>query len=615
MDSQKETARASELDTRLLDVENPDGTAAGGVALNPNKGDSKGDAPPTALERHCGWRWGTCNMRGHVCAIVSITLLIVITTLVLVGVFVGGAALAQSSMDNAGVTITSLSMSEFSDLKRVTGNRSLIGGGSFKLHLVGSLDNRSPLAATMHEAEVTMTYPVCCTTASGVGREVCVPKYVPKSPHVTCSQRAVGSMTLSQQDLPASGQLALDITPTVSVNTAQKPAFDTFSRDLLANKTIALGMQASVDVTASGLTFKGLKLDKSVTLKGFGSFLEPAPVVTRTSVVKTAYRPPSAHDGAGEDSITMELDIELENRATVEIHGMAPLKFQVFSGVPGDFFSNPLGTVVTTGNATSVAFGRNKYIAVATLTRRCSPWQSCKDLRFIEIMSNYSSGLPSILKLKGDDSLTQSQPALLQYGLSHLTTQGVLPGLKTPMLANAVNANFHVPGPADSDAACGRLGGRTQNLTFGIDYVVRNPLAVPVKVKSLDLYAVWQGSAQAAPAIAPPGVCDAPALPTRVLSGFNSAAELSIPAHGQVIYHQSMCDLSGPAVPQEELKVYNNFLLCMTFMAAEAQQKGGAPFTVKFGVEGKMHGCLGKDFCTDIDYRQKTLSAINIPKA
>ena len=44
--------------------------------------------------------------------------------------------------------------------------------------------------------------------------------------------------------------------------------------------------QAQVDVSAAGLKLGGLDLKKSIKINGFGSFLNPAPVVTRSSVVK-----------------------------------------------------------------------------------------------------------------------------------------------------------------------------------------------------------------------------------------------------------------------------------------------------------------------------------------
>ena len=86
----------------------------------------------------------------------------------------------------------------------------------FELNLVGVLDNRSPLSATMHETTISMLYD---------GHEV-------------------GSMKMPEQSLPAGGELKLNVTQTATVSKGQKAAFDKFSKALLAEKTLTLGMQA-----------------------------------------------------------------------------------------------------------------------------------------------------------------------------------------------------------------------------------------------------------------------------------------------------------------------------------------------------------------------------------
>merc|ERR1712194_67658 len=168
------------------------------------------NSPFNFLLRQRAWNYTGCAF-----AVCCLAVCAGVVALVLVAVFVGGGSLAQTSLDDAGISITAMSMSNFD-----------VNG--FKLNLLGILDNRSPLEAKMHAATMTMSY----------------------------DGQAVGSMTMPQQSLPAGATLELNVTQTVTVLESQKAAFSLFSSVLLTTATVAMDIEATVDLEAAGLTFK-----------------------------------------------------------------------------------------------------------------------------------------------------------------------------------------------------------------------------------------------------------------------------------------------------------------------------------------------------------------------
>eukprot|EP00656_Telonema_subtile_P050776 TRINITY_DN6662_c0_g1_i5.p1 TRINITY_DN6662_c0_g1~~TRINITY_DN6662_c0_g1_i5.p1 ORF type:complete len:351 (-),score=80.28 TRINITY_DN6662_c0_g1_i5:3-1055(-) len=304
----------------------------------------------------CSGRWcGVC---------VGVTLALILTTMLLT-IFLGGSAFAQKSLDNAGIRVSTMSMSDFNSR-------------GFQLHLVAIMDNRSPVAANTHDATVSMKF----------------------------NGEVVGSTTLPAQKLPAGGELELDLQQSVTVDPAQQAAFTKLSSALLNQEEVQLTMHAKVDVHALGLTLKGLTLDKQVSLNGFNGFKSPAPLVTRSAVVSTT-----------KNTITMELDISLDNTASVAIGDLGPLSLSLHSG------ETHLGNA-TTNTSAALAFGVNTYTARALLVRPTNPKDQAV---FTRILSNYSSGLPSTVQMQG--LATDKTPTLLVNGLEQLQTQGVLPGL------------------------------------------------------------------------------------------------------------------------------------------------------------------------------------------
>lgn len=280
--------------------------------------------------------------------------------------------------------------------------------------------------------------------------------------------------------------------------------------------------------------------------------------------------------------------------------GLGTLKFALWTGGERIGFA--------TAADADLKFGSNSYTAHATMTRTKEPSQVAA---MLALLSNYSSGNTSVIEMRG--AADESNPALLGPALAKLVTHGELPGIE-PMLLMGLDADFAVPPPTDAGCAA-HLGDQTQNGYFDIDFVVQNVLDVPLTVTKTNLAAFWIGTHDTRGDAMAEQFCK-PTDVVRVLSGFQDPMELSIPARGQTIFRQRMCDTSGSGTSQEVQDVYQAFIVCMMSLAGDAHEKG-QPFVIDFSASGELTGCLGgKDgFCADLKYTQAMIEAINVPKA
>merc|ERR1711871_1017626 len=111
--------------------------------------------------------------------------------------------------------------------------------GGFTAFIVGSMDNRSPLAAHLDATTITMGLP------GGAGNFATAP-------------------------FPAMDLLVGKPTPFTiyaKCNIVSQDAFDHFSKTLLSAKNVSVQMQADANVHAMGLSF-GVSLNKTVVLEG-----------------------------------------------------------------------------------------------------------------------------------------------------------------------------------------------------------------------------------------------------------------------------------------------------------------------------------------------------------
>lgn len=95
----------------------------------------------------------------HKCAIISGVVGVGTLMIVLISVFVGGQAFAQNAVGTTDIQIQEMIITSFADCPKDYANK------CFKSNLALSIDNRNPLAASMHAGTMNLKFKFMYRTA------------------------------------------------------------------------------------------------------------------------------------------------------------------------------------------------------------------------------------------------------------------------------------------------------------------------------------------------------------------------------------------------------------------------------------------------------------------
>ena len=284
--------------------------------------------------------------------------------LLMIAVFVGGAAVAQSAINGSGMAISGMRVRDMTD-------------GGFRADLNLTVDNRSPLGASLGASTLDMTF----------GGEV------------------VGTMELPAMALGAAASTDF-VFEGVRVGVgagAQATAFGKFGAALINAKTLSLGTRGGITVGAAGMSFS-LTLDKKVEIKGVAGFASPPPLVLSQHIVS-----------AGANEIVLSMDVQMSNPSTASFADVGALAFEV-RGVGGA----KLGVAKADSAHNAMAPGVNNYTFPATLNRVKGSGKGANEAAFLKVLSDFAAGDTCTVTMAGTEDSTGFallKPALLAVNL------------------------------------------------------------------------------------------------------------------------------------------------------------------------------------------------------
>lgn len=235
--------------------------------------------PHIKPRRHCNGRLS----RVQYCSLICVAIVLVAFGVIFGTIYALGRSYAKTAINDSDITFSMEIQNPVA--------------GGFTVAILGSIDNRNILDATLFSTVISM----------GVGNKF------------------FGTMPFPEIELKGGATTPLDLSAFVTIT--DNGVFDEFAVALMTQPSVSLVLSSKVNVKAAGMKYNSIDFDKVMVLQGMAGFTDPPlNVVGQTIFSGTA------------DTLSIALNVTMDNRSPVSIDNMGVLNLTlIVDGIPVGF--------------------------------------------------------------------------------------------------------------------------------------------------------------------------------------------------------------------------------------------------------------------------------------
>jgi len=310
----------------------------------------------------------------------------------------------------------------------------------FSVHIVGSIDNRNILDATLFPTTISLG----------------------------CRGKVYGTMAFPEIHLTGGALTPLDLNLTVVVTDVD--AFNTFTVDLMQNETVTMTMYSHVNVQAAGMRYNSIEFNKEMTVLGMGGFTDPPCQVLNQIIFE-----------GDPTTLYIALNVSMDNRSPVSIASMGQLNLSMtVDGVP-------VGFAISDGPF-HMAPGLSVSNWITTIIRGPDNHDQINAL-----VGSYARGGLQNVTLHGHANSTNITS--LQYAVSQMVINTTLQGLthKEDKLIQVVYTSMHILNTPTDPVQCAYndTTPATGQSYQDVYMYIHNPFAAPILMNNVDFNVWW----------------------------------------------------------------------------------------------------------------------------
>lgn len=392
---------------------------------NPTRSVSDGDhfrkhSEPKRKKVYCG-----CLSK-RACTLVSVFVtVLLITAAVLVSIFIGGAAFAQVSLDRADLTMT-LTVLNFTE-------------DSIYSNVHAVLDNRNTMGANLQSSTLYVEY----------------------------ESVQFASFEFPAMALPADTRTILDLNSTLFI--MDKDMFSTFCIESFYQDQVSIRLSGQVSVSAFGLSFSSLRLQKDLILEAMGNFTSPGVSVSDVQV----------SDGI-ENEVTVNMQISIPNPShDLSFKRMDRLNLHMY-------YDDVYLGVAIADEPVPLGFGNNVFSVTAQILRTVDSEPAIR-----ELLSGFVQGQDSVVEIRGHANSTNI--TLMKDAVAALRISSIFPALGPDQrLFQAGYTVLDVLAINNSSDPVACYFTEDKHYT-DITLMIYNPMHVPLNMVDVDFTSYWEG--------------------------------------------------------------------------------------------------------------------------
>eukprot|EP01118_Nematostelium_gracile_P007436 TRINITY_DN2424_c0_g1_i3.p1 TRINITY_DN2424_c0_g1~~TRINITY_DN2424_c0_g1_i3.p1 ORF type:complete len:456 (-),score=105.87 TRINITY_DN2424_c0_g1_i3:101-1423(-) len=294
-------------------------------------------------------------------------LIIIGTIVVVIGVSVGillGAivpAVVQSRVGSSTLTFSSMEVVEANP-------------GDFRLKANGIVDNAGKDASQIQSTVLQVSY---------------------KGQHL-------GTLPLSTLDVQGGKPTSFELQENFVVEDFN--VYDDFSKDLVNGEEVVWHLSGKPSVKALGMTFKNIKFEKDVPIKGFSGFLKDPIIINKVETV-----------GGSPGKLDLIIDLSIPNPSSLEMN---------VGNTTFDLYVGPIKIATTTFNLT-LKYGVNNF-TIKSQFLQPGRFDAPSNDTGRKFLSKFLLGKDNVVVMTG----SPNHKNLLQRSLTFLAASAVVPGIK-----------------------------------------------------------------------------------------------------------------------------------------------------------------------------------------